>query len=278
MNVAINKFSESDYEQAREILILENVDEALLTAINNKENNLYTISNNNHYVGVLQLNEREKSFLYIFIFPLYRRNGIGTQVVQLCEKKLKIVNANQIMTTYRSTDIEAKHFANKRGYVRQFSSECMKYSGSKFEITELPVRGYCNKDYSAAHEMYARAFHEMRVRVGDFPNSIIEEPNDNMRNHWAKTSDERFVYIMNNEIVGYAHVEGNEIGSISIKPEMQGKGIGRDFVKYICNKLLDDGKYPIILYCVVGNWAKNLYTSLGFQEVYVSDFAIKYIF
>ena len=153
----------------------------------------------------------------------------------------------------------------------------MKYSGSKFEITVLPVRGYCDEDYSTAHGMYARAFHEMRVRVGDFPNSIIEEPNDKMRNHWEKTSDERFVYIMNNEIVGYAHVEGNEIGSISIKPEMQGKGIGRDFVKYICNKLIDDGMAPIILFCVVGNWAKNLYTSLGFQEVYTADYSMKYI-
>jgi len=35
----------------------------------------------------------------------------------------------------------------------------------------------------------------MGVSVGDFPDSIIEKPSENMRKYWAKTADERLVYI-----------------------------------------------------------------------------------
>ena len=36
------------------------------------------------------------------------------------------------------------------------------------------------------NEMGAKAFHEMRISVGDFPDSAIEQPNDKMRQYWAE--------------------------------------------------------------------------------------------
>lgn len=59
------------------------------------------------------------------------------------------------------------------------------------------------------------------------------------------------VYLNGKEIVGYAHIEGSKIGSVSVKPNCQSKGVGKAFVKYIINMLLDIGYENISLYCVV---------------------------
>ena len=84
------------------------------------------------------------------------------------------------------------------------------------------------------------------------------------------------VYLNGEEIVGYAHIEGNKIGSVSVKPDCQSKGVGKAFVKYIVNMLLDIGYENISLYCVVGNdRARHLYDELGFKQVYCNDYAKK---
>jgi mycothiol synthase len=83
------------------------------------------------------------------------------------------------------------------------------------------------------------------------------------------------VYTQDGEVVGYAHFEGNELGSISIKSDHQGQGVGKNFVKHICNAILSDGNTTVDLYCVVGNKARQLYDQLGFQAIYTAEYAIK---
>lgn len=86
------------------------------------------------------------------------------------------------------------------------------------------------------------------------------------------------VYLNGEEIVGYAHIEGSKIGSVSVKPNCQGKGVGKSFVKYIVNMLLVLGYENISLYCVVGNdHARYLYDELGFKQVYRNDYAKRII-
>jgi len=153
----------------------------------------------------------------------------------------------------------------------------MRYSEGKFAIQSQPVRQYCDKDYDSTHEMYAKAFHQMRVSVGDFPDSIIEQPSENMRKYWEMTAAERLVYIHEGSIVGYAHIHGNQIGSVCVGIQYQGCGIGRNFVKHICNTILGEKNDSITLYCVVGNRARKLYESLGFKELYLVENVVKNI-
>ncbi|WDV44374.1 GNAT family N-acetyltransferase [Clostridiaceae bacterium M8S5] len=275
MDVAIIEMSDKDYVKASKILNLEDVDPETLIDLNLKMDNIYSIVNDNKLVGIAQISEGKFTFIYVFIDPTFRHKGIGFEAIKLCEQKICNGQSKQIMTTYRVNDVDAEYLANKFGYKRKYSSTYMKYTGNRFDIENLPIRGYRDEDYESAHEMYAKAFHEMRVEVGDFPNSVIEQPNDKMRKNWAETLNERLVYIQDGEIVGFAHIKGNEIGSVSVKSEYQGKGIGRAFIKYICNRIFDEGYDSIILYCVVGNKAKKLYDSLGFKDIYIADYATK---
>lgn len=275
MNITIREMSDTDYDSAYELFNFEDADADFVLDLKKKEKSLRCICEEDKVVGIAQLIIGKNAFLYLFIVPVFRNKGYGEKALKLCEECLCTNKAEKITTTYKIDNIQSKAFANKHGYVRKFSSAYMKYAGDRFDIPAQPIRKYCDNDYSSAHEMYAKAFHIMRVSVGDFPDSIIEQPSENMRNYWAKTANERLVYMKDGIIVGYAHIDGDEIGSVSVRNQYQGQGIGRNFVKYICNEILKEGNDAVSIYCVIGNKARNLYDSLGFQEIYTADFAVK---
>ena len=273
--MTLEKLLKNDHAAFKSLLAGDSAANSLLDTLQKPGHDVYGIWNNGTLVGGAELEYDKNAFLYVYIARQFRKNGFGTMAVRLCEKELKTDAPNTIETYYLNGDEGAKAFAGKLGYAYRFSSALMRYCGGAFELPALPVRGYEDADYLAAQQLSARAFHEMRMRVGAFPESVVQQPSDALREDWEATAQERFVYVQDGEIIGHAHLEGNAIDSVSIKPEAQGKGIGRLFVKYLCNKILESGHTSVALYCVVGNWARSLYDSLGFQEAYIEDYAVK---
>ena len=274
MSVSIRKMSDRDCKISCKQFSFIDADADFREAFENKEN-LFSICNENNLVGAALIHEGEKPFLSLYVDSPYRGKGIGGMAFSVCEQILQDAKAEIILTSYRTDNGVSKLFAEKRGFKRNFSSTFMKYNGVRFDIPVLPIREYKDDDYDSAYEMYSKAFHEMRIRVGDFPDSVIGQPNSTMREQWELTKKERLVYLHGDEIVGYSHVVGNEVASISVKSQYQGKGIGRMFMKFIINRLLEDGNKTVSLYCVVGNWAKRLYDSLGFADEYTVEYASK---
>ena len=247
-----------------------------INAISENDENIYSVLYQEALVGLALAVEGRYAFLYIYIFPAYRRMGYGKTTARLLEQKLYACNPANISTCYRTDDSIAYAFAEACGYIKEYSSDYMVYLGTRFELAAIPVRQYQDEDYSEAHSLYAEAFHLMRLSTGCFPDSVPEPPSEKGRKYWSETTDERLVCLNGEEIVGYAHIEGSEIGSVSVKPDCQGKGVGRAFVKYIVNMLLDAGYENISLSCVVGNdRARHLYDELGFKQVYRNDYAKK---
>lgn len=229
-------------------------------------------------VGLVQIEpNKDTSFVVVFVSINHRNRGIGNALIKYAEDYLKEIQAKKIMTSYSINNENSKRFARKHGYERYFSSAYMKHNGGKFSSELIPVRHYCDEDYLDAFKLSTEAFHEMRVSVGDFPDSKIEEPSKQIRDRLKQEAENRYTYFIDGEIVGHGWLEGNEIGSISVRIDMQGKGIGRKFAKYLCNELYNRGNKEIFLWCVVGNKARYLYESLGFEELYVSEFARKYL-
>jgi len=227
-------------------------------------------------VGLAQVNEPvPQSYLRVFVAPAYRRQGIGTALVKHAESELQAGGTQKVRSSFRAGHPSSLAFARKLGYVPYFSSAFMQRSGDPFPLEELPVRQYADEDYSACQSLYAAAFHEMRVRVGCFPDSVMAQPSERERRTWKEKAENRFVYEINGEIAAYSHIPGNELGSISVRSDLQGLGIGRKFVKFLCNKIYQRGHANVDLWCVVGNHARNLYDSLGFKEKHVTEFIRK---
>lgn len=225
-------------------------------------------------VGLVQIEPgKNTSSLVVFVSPKYRCGGIGQAILNYGESILSKIQPKEIITNYISNNKDSIRFARKHGYEKYFTSTFMKYNAGKFDIDKFPIRQYCDEDYPQAHKLYAEAFHEMRVSVGDFPDSTVQPPSEINRNFWNQDSLNRYTYIYDNEIAGHGHIVENEIGSLSIRTDLQGKGIGRKFIKFLCNEIYNKGYNEVILWCVVGNKARYLYDSVGFKELYTSEFA-----
>lgn len=253
-------------------------DSDFIHAVSENNEDVYSILHQESIVGLALMEGDSYAFLYIYIFPVYRHRGFGKAAALLLEQKLCTYSPVEISTCYRNDDSVAYAFAKGCGYIKEFSSDYMTYSGPGFELATVPVRPYQDQDYLEAYSLSAEAFHLMRLSTGCFPDSVPESPSEEARKCWADTADERLVYMIGEKIVGCAHVQGSEISSISVKPNCQGKGVGKAFLKYIVNMLINTGCTSISLYCVVGNYrARHLYDELGFIRVYRNDYAKKKI-
>ncbi|NBG88838.1 GNAT family N-acetyltransferase [Isachenkonia alkalipeptolytica] len=229
-------------------------------------------------LGLVQIEpEKDTSFVIVYVPLNHRNRGLGSRILQYAEEVLHQEETKKIMTTYSMNHENSKGFAKKHGYERLFSSAYLKRSDGKFTIEQVPVRPYRDEDFEEAFTLSAKAFHEMRLRVGDFPDSAVGKPSEGICSAWKQDAGNRYIYELNGEIAGYGRLEGNEIESISVRTDLQGQGIGMKFTRYLCNELYNRGNKEIYLWCVVGNKARNLYDHLGFREVFVSEFALKSI-
>lgn len=276
MEFLYKEVSENQYDEVRDMLLEDmETSEEFLWALSNEPETLRATYLEGKIVAVaIIVPGKNISCLIVFVSPQYRRKGIGKSMVHYGEKILR-KEPCKIVTNFHADNKVSKAFASRFGYEREFSSAYMKHTEGPFEIGEIPVRAYVDEDYPESHSLYAQAFHEMRISTGDFPNSTVEQPSEKNRESWQEDAANRFTYEENHEIAGHGHLEGNEIGSVSVRRDLQGQGIGRKFVMYLCNEVYNRGYKEVVLWCVVGNGARKLYHSLGFKDMYIAEFAYK---
>ncbi|MBR4291149.1 MAG: GNAT family N-acetyltransferase [Oscillospiraceae bacterium] len=251
-------------------------DAEFYTAVSENSEEVYTICDCDKVVGLSIIEDDTEGYLYVYIFSKYRNNGYGYLAACAAEQQMQSSPRLSITTAYDANNKIAERFAQKCGFAKTFASSLMRYQGDLFEEKSLPVRKYQDKDFIDAFTLTAEAFHIMRLGTGCFPNSVMSKPNDEARQLWADTADERYVYELDGEIVGYAHIDGAELDAVAIKTSHQGQGIGREFVKYLTNVIIENRSGEPFLYCVVGNKkARQLYGSLGFKEVTCNAYAVK---
>ena len=237
---------------------------------------IHAIFHGDEVIGLSCIVDETDGFLYVYIFPEFRGKGFGTKAARESEAKMRAENRWKITTTYDSHGEVARKLAESCGFRKKFASAIMKYDGPVFEEKELPVRKYQDEDFVAAFTLEDEAFHKMRLETGCFPDSKRSVPSDDMKNFYAEHAEGEYVYLEGDEIIGFAQIDGAELSSVSIKLSHQGKGLGRDFTKFLVNRILEKGEEPF-LYCVVGNdKARRLYESLGFKESSCNTYAEKF--
>ncbi|MWV42699.1 GNAT family N-acetyltransferase [Paenibacillus sp. HJL G12] len=276
-NIRYEQYSQKDYPIARELLSYDADGGEEILRVLTKEPDLFRAAYiEDKLVALAQVNEPgSQSYLNVFVAPEYRRQGFGSAMAKYFETELLEGGTEKIRSSFRVGNQASLSFAIKLGYDPYFSSSFMQRTSDPFPLEDLPVRQYKDEDYLVSQSLYAKAFHEMRVRVGCFPDSVIAQPSEKERTSWIKDAENRFVYEFNGEVVAYSHISGNVLSSISVRPDLQGLGIGRKFAMYVCNEIYQRGCTNVGLWCVVGNYARNLYDSLGFKEKYVTQYLRK---
>lgn len=239
-------------------------------------NTIYAIAGDGDTVGLCCIYDDADAFLYIYIFPENRHKGYGYLAACAAEWQILSTPRLRIGTAYDTRNEIAGKFAEKCGYAKKFSTAVLRYRGERFDLPVLPIRKHRDEDFHEAFALSAEAFHVMRLETGHDPNSVPYTADEEMRQHCRDTADERYIYVLGDEIVGCAHVDGAEIDNVAIKISHQGKGLGKMFVKYLVNEILDKKQDDPFLFCLSANKkARRLYDSLGFEETACNAYAVK---
>lgn len=250
--------------------------EDFCSAVSENIEEVYAIRNGDTVIGLSLIEDDAEGYIYIYIFPEYRNNGYGYLAACAAEQQMQSSPLVSITTSYDNNNKIAERLAEKCGFAKTFASAFMKYSGEMFEGSFPAIQPYRDEHFADAFTLSAEAFHRMRLEAGCFPDSVISTPSDEARQLWAETADDRYVYVLNDEIVGYAHIDEAELDTVAIRISHQGQGLGKAFTKFLTNVILEKQMGEPFLYCVVDNRkARQLYTSLGFKEVSCNAYAVK---
>lgn len=279
MDLQYKTYSKNEYDSLMRMIDEDREQREYLRSVLEPESGKLRVAyGEEEILGLVQIEpEKDTSFVIVYVPINHRGKGIGKMLLKYAEEELQKHQTKKIMTTYSMSSETSKSFAEGHGYERLFASAYLKHTRGRFPLEKLPVRQYRDEDFPDAYLLSSKAFHEMRLRVGDFPDSVVGEPNDSIRDDWRKERENAYVYLYDGEIAGYGSLEGNEIESISVRSDLQGKGIGKMFIMYLSNELYNRGNKEIFLWCVVGNGARTLYDRLGYEELLVSEFAVKSI-
>lgn len=276
MNEKIEIIKLDDVTPYQEKIDCKDAEPWLWEEVSENGDEIFFIRASDAVVGTAYISDEARAYVYVYIFPEYRNRGYGEAAVIAAEQMIRTTPLIRIGTVYNERSEAAKRLAEKHGYLKKYSSALMQYHGEKFEEPELPVRKYRDEDFDEAATLSAEAFHVMRLSTGCFPDSVVAQATEEDRKYCAENAENEYVIELNGEIVGYGAIDGTELDEVSIRIPHQGKGLGRKFVKYLTNRILEKSEGEPTLWCVVGNVkARNLYDSLGFKEIYRDDFAEK---
>jgi GNAT superfamily N-acetyltransferase len=142
MNMAIKELSDENHGDACRVGESGDAEAGFVRAVKNRNGNVRCIYSDDEIVGVLQLTSSNNALVYIYVFPQFRKAGIGRNLLGQCEGKVRSDGCKQISTLYRTDFIANRLFAERNGYRRTYSMSYMEYAGTKFAINEQPIREY----------------------------------------------------------------------------------------------------------------------------------------
>ncbi|GIP36523.1 GNAT family N-acetyltransferase [Paenibacillus sp. J2TS4] len=219
---------------------------------------------------------KRKAETTIFVSKEYRRRGIGTALIRKADQMLSQNEAvERSAGACLGGDRSSLQFLYKNGYYISYSSYIMEREGEPLPESHISVRPYEDDDYVICHNIWEIAFYQMHESVGILP-SYYYPPNETERKRFAEDRNNRFVMLIDGEIVAVGIIDGCELSHVSVRPDLQLRGYGRAFVSFLVNEILRRGEKIVKLGVVQGNPAKKLYESLGFKEKSLNHWLTKY--
>jgi ribosomal protein S18 acetylase RimI-like enzyme len=212
----------------------------------------------------------------VFVRNEFRRMGIGSKLMRRANQLLSKNEAvERSIGLCMDVDSSSLQFIYKNGYYISYSSYIMEREGEPLTENHASIRQYEDDDYTICHNISELAFYKMHEHIGMLP-SYYFPPNERERQRFVEDRNNRFVMLVDDEIVAVGIIDGSELSHVSVHPNLQGRGYGRAFVSFLVNEILRRGAKNVKLAVVKGNPAKKLYKSLGFKEKTLNHWVTKY--
>ncbi len=223
-------------------------------------------------------NSLGSGFVYIYVAPDHRRQGIGAYAYSQAESQLKEIGCNW-WSSYPESEA-ADQFAIAVGFDYTNTNSCLVHNGSVVNVCMDGIRMCRMEDYPAASDIWSREYAAMHIRLG-LPYkrkelSAAERKADhddfcqNISNYFVLESDHKIVG------VGSLFDDNSGIGSLAVDSDHSGRGYGTRLAVFLTNECIRRGCPRPCLYCEAGNDnAMHLYKKIGYVEQSRESIAVK---
>jgi ribosomal protein S18 acetylase RimI-like enzyme len=202
--------------------------------------------------------------------PAWRRRRVATELLDAALLICRDRGYEQVLLVVPRSSVGGRSLARARGAVLEHSEHALVLSGPPLAGPSDPrvtLRPAVPKDVPAIADVYEEAFGAPPSEATGLTATGLTAPG----------SGRTLVVELEGSAVGMVRLTHDDgtggVYGFAVSPAWQGRGIGRDVLRRVCNQLRDEGARSVHLEVAVDNdRALGLYTSLGFVPVGTEDY------
>ncbi|MEC3469255.1 GNAT family N-acetyltransferase [Bacillus tropicus] len=236
-----------------------------LTARNKEEINDFLLYDDTQLVGALSMYDFErptKLELLGFVHPNYRKQHIGTTLLQTAMKEIRLREADEALLIMNGESASGKAFAihMKLPYLySEYSMEFKANEAQKRAKNAIQLTLASSKSLLDLIEISSKAF-------GD----SVENTATWLQKMMNSSSHQVYSTLIDEKVIGTITVSKQEqsttLSGFAVHPSYQGKGYGKDILMSMVHTLITKGASTIELDVETkNNHALKLYTQCGFE-------------
>ncbi|WP_075310968.1 GNAT family N-acetyltransferase [Bacillus wiedmannii] len=236
-----------------------------LTARTNEEINDFLFYDNTQLIGALSMYDFErptKLELIGFVHPNYRKQHIGTTLLQTAMKEIRIRKADEALLIMNGDSDSGKEFARHMKLPYLYSEYSMEFKAKEVQkSTKNTIQLTLASSGSLLDliEISSKAFGDSAKNTATWLQKMMNSP-----------SYQVYCALINEKVIGTITVSEQEqsttLSGFAVHPSYQGKGYGKDILSYMVHTLITKGISTIELDVETkNNHALKLYTQCGFE-------------
>ena len=247
-----------------------------------KEETIQLIYKQDTLVGWIHLHIPEvfihSGFVFVYVKPEYRRQGIGTYAYRKAEIKLKEFGGNW-WSSYPELEA-ADRFAMHVGFDYTNTNSYLVHDGRSLTVDETGIRQAKSEDYPTAPDIWGKEYAAMHKRLGlpfEQKEMTKEERKEDFK-IFLQMLNLYFVMEVDGIIVGMGTLfdDDSGIGGLAVDEAYAGKGYGTRIAAFLTNECIRRGCPNPCLYCETGNDnAMHIYKKIGYVEKSRESVAVK---
>ncbi|TKH10590.1 GNAT family N-acetyltransferase [Bacillus wiedmannii] len=236
-----------------------------LTARNNEEVYDFLFYDNTQLIGALSMYDFErptKLELIGFVHPNYRKQHIGTTLLQTAMKEIRIREADEVLLIMNGDSASGKEFAKhmKLPYLHsEYSMEFKAKEVQKSTKNTIQLTLTSTESLLDLIELSSQAFGDSVENTATWLQKMMNSP-----------SYQVYCALIDEKVIGTITVseqdQSTTLSGFAVHPSYQGKGYGKDILSYMVHTLITKGISTIELDVETkNNHALKLYTQCGFE-------------
>ncbi|MFH5835795.1 GNAT family N-acetyltransferase [Proteiniclasticum sp. C24MP] len=192
------------------------------------------------------------------------------------EKYLKEHSVSFIQTYHVKYIIEYEQLFHQLSFEYWYSVYRLRYQGNKFPETSIHTVQYEDRYYEDKIRLESEAFFPLRkkhdIRPYNWYLSADEASLSSNRKYTEKNKNHIHLFFNDDELAGASMVKEAEIELLFTNVKFQGRGLGRQILKFSVNRGLEQNPSGVSLNVLAENEkALKLYTDTGFEFIQAQD-------